>query len=191
MLEGMARGVTKFMIRQNVVKEEEQEMYDYCFELMLSTIMNLVVILVLSVLTHTFVKTLIFIAFFVPIRSIAGGFHASTHFRCLMTLVMVYTIFVLSIYFMPQTLYLGVGMTLLLLVSIAIWILAPVESSNKPLSEKEKIYLAKKCKVYLIVFAAIAVFFLWNQPLCEYGWCMTYAIGAVGFSVIYGKQREV
>jgi len=41
MLKFLSHKMTCFFIRKNVIEQSEEETYDYCFEILLSTLLNL------------------------------------------------------------------------------------------------------------------------------------------------------
>ena len=139
------------------VSQEDREVYNYAFEILLATLLNFVVLCILAAITRTFLESLLFVAGFVPLRSMAGGYHAKTHFRCLLTLLLSYAMFWAVITFVPVTAFpwiniIGTGVSVVL-----IWLLAPVDDPNKPLNKKEKMYFRKRSRIAILVCAAIII----------------------------------
>lgn len=65
MLTHMAQELSSFFISKAIIKEEEREVYDYCFEIFLATIINFFSIITLAFISKTVLPTICFIAGFI------------------------------------------------------------------------------------------------------------------------------
>ena len=61
MLKFLSHKMTCFFIRKNVIEQSEEETYDYCFEILLSTLLNLFSIIIIAVCTQTYLSSFLFI----------------------------------------------------------------------------------------------------------------------------------
>ncbi len=133
----LAKRISFFFISKGLVKKEEREIYDYCFEIMLSTILNLITLIIVAVMCNIFVETILFIIGFIVVRSTAGGYHSNTHMGCWVTLIISYAVYVLSMN-MIANLYIGVMSDIYAIVSvILVMIFSPVQDSNRPFTLSE------------------------------------------------------
>ena len=161
MIARLAKNISSFFVTNNIIKSEDKEVYDYSLEIMLSTILNGLVVLLIAILTRSFLLSIVYLVGFLPLRGMAGGYHAKTHFRCMLVLLFTYSAFLLVIKFIPQNAVVYSLAVSVLLSFLLIFILAPVEDKNKPLSEKEVKKLKKKSRVAVAVYTvAIVVIFL-------------------------------
>lgn len=78
MIAKLAQKMTAYFIKKNVINEEEKETYDYCFEVLIATVINLVILVMLGILTRRCIETAIFCVLFMLLRGAAGGYHANT-----------------------------------------------------------------------------------------------------------------
>lgn len=60
------------------------EVYRYGFELLASTLINVWVLIIIGVVTNTELQAVMYCIGFVVLRIFAGGYHASTHLRCIL-----------------------------------------------------------------------------------------------------------
>ena len=60
MLEKLAKSAARFFVAQNIVKSEYQEIYAYGMEILLSTMVNGIIVLIISILSDTVLPSLIF-----------------------------------------------------------------------------------------------------------------------------------
>lgn len=98
---------------------------------------NLLTTLIIGALLHRFIETLIFMLVFILLRSLAGGYHCEKAGSCFILSISVYLTVMLSYkYLCGISAYWIYAICLADL--IAVIILSPVVSPNKPLSEKVK-----------------------------------------------------
>ena len=109
MLVRIVKRMVQFFYENNVIKKDDMEIYEYGLELLLSSILQIIAVLLISVVVGKLLVTIMFLLAFCTLRTFAGGYHAETHFRCFIILLFVYSIF-----------------------------LAPIDSENKPLTSDEK-----------------------------------------------------
>jgi len=153
MLSKMSQKLSSFFMPD--VSEEDREVYNYSFETLLATLLNLVVLCVLAAITRTFWESLLFIIGFVPLRSLSGGYHAKTHFRCLLTLLLAYVVFWTTITFVPVVAFPWISIISAVISIILVLLLSPIDDSNKPMDEKEKRYFRARSRIAILIYAII------------------------------------
>ncbi|MEG1608431.1 MAG: accessory gene regulator B family protein [Clostridia bacterium] len=190
MLAAISKKITSYFIRKNIINEDEREVYNYCFEIMLSTLMNLVVLIIIGVATKKYLETLIFCISFVMLRGSVGGYHAKRHITCLLSIVIIYFAVMAMLYipmFVLQYFSIAVLMT-----GIAIFaFLAPTDTQNKRLSVAEKSKLRKKTYVIILIFLiACAVFALFEKTTI-YAYCICGVVFSVSMLVVAGRLDNI
>ena len=135
MIEKISKQITNHLTQKNVIKSETAEMYRYGIELVISTFIGIVLILLCGLVFDMFWMTVLYYAIFFTIRRFAGGYHANTYMGCKVVLV-ISTIVILaitkSLAFLKS--YSLIMHILLLIFSISTLIqLSPIDSENKPL----------------------------------------------------------
>lgn len=137
MFDKISNFITDTLIEGKVIKSEERNLYLYCFGTIIEMSANLLATLMIGALLHRFVETLIFMLVFIPLRSFAGGYHCEKAESCFILSIFVYLTVMLSY----KYLY-GISAYWILAIClanfIAVLIISPVVSPNKPLSAKEK-----------------------------------------------------
>lgn len=127
--------ITAFLIEQKIVSDEDREIYEYGFELLLADVFNFSIILLIGGITHQLWSTVLYLLIFVGLRSVCGGYHAKTHLRCHIGTIGVYILFLLLLNTQALT-----DSALLLLygnfiAALPIILFSPIPHANKPLSE--------------------------------------------------------
>ena len=82
MLQYIAEKSTDFLISKTEIKQEEREIYYYGFELFWSTFLSVSSMILLAIAFNYVPQIVVFILFFLPIRIVAGGAHASSYRNC-------------------------------------------------------------------------------------------------------------
>ncbi len=83
------------LVKKQSGKDQYLDIYAYGLEIILSTVVNLVIVILLGTLLGILKETLFFIITFSFLRILVGGAHASTHLRCitLFTLIMLVSVY--------------------------------------------------------------------------------------------------
>ena len=137
MIHEMSEAISrKISILNNVTETEEQEVITYGLEAILATAVSVLCVVILSVLLHRVLECIAFLVAFMPLRTYSGGYHASSHMRCVLLLITVFLleILILHIYDTPSK---EVCWVFLLCSVLIVCILAPIIDINHPLSKKQ------------------------------------------------------
>lgn len=131
----MSAKITAFLIEQKIISDEDREIYEYGFELLLADLFNFSVILLTGGIAHQLWPTVLYILIFVGLRSVCGGYHAKTHLRCHIGTIGVYILFLLLL--SMQTVVENKWLLLWgdFFAAIPIILFAPIPHANKPLSK--------------------------------------------------------
>lgn len=160
MIAGLSKRIASFFVRNDVIKSEDEDVYEYGLQLLLSTVFNGIIALVLAVITGTIWQCLCYLAVFVMLRKSAGGFHAKTHFGCCCILAVVLSMFIMFIKLVPNEIY-GIASLISIVFSVVVILLfAPLEHENKPINDKDKIRLRKVSVIYAALISVLVLTFL-------------------------------
>jgi len=145
MITKLAKSTACFFSANSLIKKEDEEVYIYGMELLLSTVFNLVIAVFIALATDTVIPCIIQFSAFVTLRVKAGGYHAETHWCCMLIFALIQSLFVLAVKIInTETMFVSIPF-MLIISSILIFKYAPLEHPNKPLSDKKKKRLRKQC----------------------------------------------
>lgn len=134
---------------KNEVISHNVEVYAYCIEILLSTLLNGLIAFIISLLLKQFLEGLVFSFVFIIMRQLVGGYHADTHLKCILFFSVIFTLTLLLTKYLSPSFYLLV-MVIGCFVSLPVnFILAPIEHINKPLSDEK---IKKESKVHFCFF---------------------------------------
>lgn len=191
MYKKLAVSLTDKFIKTGIIESSQRDVYQYGFEILLSHIAYIIVFFTLAVLTQTFVCSLLFgIAFFV-IRSIAGGYHATTYSVCHLLSLLNQVLFVFLIVFLPREYHPVASVVAILMSSGLLLLLAPIDHPNKPFIKTERKRFRRMCCVYAYVIPVIVTALaLFATQLSTYILSFSLGIFSAAFALLSAKIQQ-
>lgn len=184
MIKSLSNKITSLLVGDNSINNEDSEVCSYGLEVLISSLINTVIVLFIGFILGKFMQTVVFIACYCSIRQFSGGYHASSHGKCIFTFLCMYITTVVivgniySIYLKPVILLIGI------LNWISIFILVPVEHVNNPLTDLEKIKNKKNARVIVTLVLVGILIGLFLDLAYEYVLYSVLAICWVNFMFI-------
>jgi len=149
----MSKNISSFFIKREIIPYEDFEVYAYSFEIVISSALSFVTLAIIAILSGTVHYTALFLLGFIPLRLVAGGYHAKSHFRCFFILIVSYSVFLLLLYWIPDGIFLPV--IIMAAVSIVlVFVFAPCPDSNKPVTMQEELLFKKLSRITVICCTA-------------------------------------
>lgn len=143
--------IGKKLSTKKVIDCKYEEVYIYGLELIISFISSILLIFAVALITDQIPSAFIFISIFVFLRRVTGGYHANTHLKCKLCTLAIYSFHLLLTCSTKVNNYSYIILGIIGIVII--FILAPIENPNKPISDIQK----KKFKILSILFFSITL----------------------------------
>lgn len=153
MIRRMSEKITDCLLDRNILPQEEKEVYEYGFELLISSLIGFIIVFVSGLIFGLLSESMLFYIIFVSVRPFCGGYHADTHMKCKMTFIVVYALVMLFSQVFANNYRMIYHVLLLAVYWLSIILYAPVEHKNKPLDSEEK---ARNRKLSIILAAALS-----------------------------------
>ena len=80
-MEQLAKLLTEQLIKKGA-DYQKRDIYQYALEYFLSTIIGILGIITIATLSIGPIHGILYLLFFMPIRSVVGGYHAKTYHGC-------------------------------------------------------------------------------------------------------------
>ncbi len=164
MIEKLARKLVAWQVERNYLSAQEQNLYRYAFELLISQAVNLLIACLLAAVLQAYGTVLIFLISFIPLRSYAGGHHADTYAVCTVLSSLILGMVCVAEKCIPDRVVLFVNLGACVLSGVLIFALAPVADHNKPLDGEERRRYGKCSRA------------IWGLETAV--WMVCYAVGA-------------
>ena len=120
--------------------KEDKDVYRYGYQLIKETLIQVVLALMIAVFLNKVSVLILFSAFFVPLRSFSGGYHAKNATLCaiLSNLVLLATYWA-NDFLHKHPLHVGYIVVCMVVFAIVICALSPIDSRAKRLTDSQKI----------------------------------------------------
>lgn len=190
MIGKLSSKISDLLIRKSVIDSEDQELYVYGFFILLSQILYFIIAVIFGIIFNVLLQSVVFYIAFQFIRKYAGGYHASTEGRCeimstLSILACIVMIWLSRSYDFSLLLF-----CISLVAVLVIAVLCPLDTPEKPLSNKELKYFRKISWLILFIIAALIVvsyIFRWSYIFSPC--CMSLILESI--LIIAGKIKQI
>ena len=157
----LANRMAEYLIKKGL-NPDNREVYAYALECIMNTAASFGTILIVSVLLGRFLSALIWMAFFLPVRHMSGGLHASNHIGCYFLSV---SIGIGSLLLAPILLPISwIVFPLLVFSVIVIFLYSPILHANHPLSEERALHMKKASRRNVVIESALIVLLYFLVP---------------------------
>lgn len=167
--DSMCNYITDCLAEAGTIRENEKELYSYCFGFLADLIFYNISILIIGGILGNFQIACLYILVMSPLTMMAGGIHAPTALICD---IISYSISLIVILFTPKIapqIPPIILLTIYFICYIFIIILSPVDTEKKCHSEIQRRKLKKYCFLYLLTISMIFLLFLINKMPAYYG----------------------
>lgn len=159
MIVKLSQMITKFLDRNISIESDMIDIYQYGIEITLSSMLNIILVLLAAALTGNIFTGIVFLAVFISLRTFTGGYHATTYMRC--NTVMIITFIIVKV--MSEWLFVQSTTVKLFIVSICILpviLYAPVKNVHKELTDSQRKSNYIISIVSYIIIAAVSIVLL-------------------------------
>ncbi len=190
MISKVSSKIVSVLASRSVINKDDAELYDYGFFILLSQLLYFIIALATGIILKIIPQSVIFYLVFLLIRKYAGGYHASTEARCeiFSTLSIVGSITVAKL----SEIY---DFKIVLLVisavsAVCIFIFSPLDTPEKPLSQKEFNYFRKiSWMILLAIIISITVSYILKLNFITVPCCMSLILESILLSA--GKIKKL
>ena len=155
------------MLNDKTVSPEEKQIVRYGLENMLNNLAGFVLMVLLGAYYACVFESILLWIFFFGLRKNAGGFHAKTRIRCLVSSTLM--LLIAFKYILLSKWNMIIYVAILVIIGMLIWWLAPIENQNKILDKKEKAVYRRRTRIILLSQSAFYIFswMLDMEQLCK------------------------
>lgn len=191
MVQSVAVSITKQFLKVGVIEAGQMEIYIYGLEVLLSSLLNILVIIIISLLMCNPTAWLFFLISFVPQRLSAGGYHASSHFRCTTVGAISFASLIMLSNLLPMHIWNWLSLVTCILNLLLVLKLAPVQTVNNPLSGKE-VQRNRIISLYIAHIHLVCPLLMFTMPLKDFHIMKYYTLGIfiAGVSLVVGDMKN-
>lgn len=192
MLKFISQKSVEYLIKRGKAKEERKAVYIYGCELLFSTSFSALSIITLGLIFGKATEAVTFILFFMPIRTVAGGYHAKTYGACFLITGLIAVGCVTAAYLSVMN---GIPFWILasgfILAQLCIFVNAPLNSKRHPLKParilKNRNYMLRIQAIEIITAAVLLYAGMMNEA---YTAMITTIVVAVMIEIAKKEERR-
>lgn len=183
--------IVKLFEKRGVIcaSAEEREVYIYGFDIAIYTFLSTLGLFFIGWMAGRPIETTLLIFLYYINQSFGGGFHASSHLMCFLTMVLGELLFLVS-FLLPYSLLACIGISVISLLFM--WMHPLVLHPNKSYLRKKASQLIKRSRQILLVeIALLIVFILLNVSVIMQTISLTLLLSAISRSVPIFKHTGI
>ncbi|MBQ5988755.1 MAG: accessory gene regulator B family protein [Oscillospiraceae bacterium] len=153
MIERISKKLTDYLVAKNVINDDDttRAYYNYGIEISVSSLLNVILIIVIGIISKHTVESLVFLGVFIPIRQFSGGYHAATYFKCNFWFCVLFIILIGMYELTSSSITIVFDIWILLFIEVVFVTVCPVENKNKVLTSEIK----KKGRMICVILGGI------------------------------------
>lgn len=187
MFANLAEKITEKLKKENAITNKQYGMCKYGIQQGATMMLNAVTIISIGVILNEIWQAVLFMLFYVPLRSNAGGYHAKTALRCYFYSIVIMIAVLLAIKYLILSNFICIIM--LIFSSGVILILSPVEDKNKLLDDVECIVYRKRTLIITILEILVSLMCLIFE-LDKVSLCIVWVLNIMAFVLLIGKIKN-
>jgi accessory gene regulator B len=187
-MEHLANILTDKLVKLQIVKDEDRELYSYGFWQGGVFVFNFATVVVIGLLFNMLWQSLVFMVAYGLLRPVAGGYHARTQRSCYILSIVLIIAVLCTLKWLPCSSL--TNMTIFLPSACVVFLLAPVEDKNKPLDELEQLVYKKRSRIIVLLLSLLAALFIGIGQI-QIANCVAVSILASAVMLILGKIKNI
>lgn len=162
----VAESLVNRLVNNQIINSEDRDIYQYGLEVFISLLTKIVLLAIIAYVFNVMIEMVIFASTFFILRINAGGYHAKTFLGCFIATVIFtfVTIKILQIISIP----LYFTLILLIFANMLIFLYAPVDTPNKPLTPKEQLIYRRRSLIIGALYTLGVIIISLAKPLAIY-----------------------
>ena len=152
-VKGLIQGISNWLLdicNNNNVLDYDEEIFLYGVEVIITTLINLVLLLIVGLVSGTADQAMVYFVSYAFLRKFIGGYHCNTNFKCITFNVSKYILYVLIC---PHIEISTIIMLLIILFTLVLIVYkAPFEHKNRPISPEDKIVYKKYALIIAFIY---------------------------------------
>lgn len=178
------------LLSNGTINDEDKELYIYGLFMLLSQLMFFVITCIFGLILKCILESIIFYIAFQFIRKYAGGYHASTETRCEISTTLSILACIVLIRLSKTYDFQIALVTITVISAISIFCLCPLDTPEKPLSDKEFRYFRKiSWLILFVIITVITVSYIFKLSIIIVPCCLSLILESILLAL--GKIKRV
>ena len=192
-MQQLASVLVEMLVREEIINKQDKVIYTYGLQLLLTSGLTTIVILIFGWCTHQLSETFCFLMALISLRHYTGGYHASSYLKCFALSNGIYLGMLLSKHCIEYEVFHQLMLVGSLLTSAYIFYIGSINSEKNPKTEAEMVYRKRMARCFTLLFTlSIGVITIgWEEGL-SLAWILFYTqvVTVIGMWSIQNKRRN-
>lgn len=190
MINNLSVYFTEKLLSNGTINDEDKELYIYGLFMLLSQLMFFGITCIFGLILKCILESIIFYIAFQFIRKYAGGYHASTETRCEISTTLSILACIVLIRLSKTYDFQIALVTITVISAISIFCLCPLDTPEKPLSDKEFRYFRKiSWLILFVIITVITVSYIFKLSIIIVPCCLSLILESILLAL--GKIKRV
>lgn len=197
MIKQLANYIASFLIRENIIEKDDADIYSYGAEQMMINVFTFVTVGLLALIFDIWQEVIFFFFGLMPIRLVAGGYHAKTPQKCNALSMVVFAVNMLLINLLGPYLTGAIISGICILILLIIFYYAPIDHKNLVLENEAYIRAKNQIRFIVIILIGFCIGMAWLQEpnrmisISTMMGALTASISLIIGHIIRGGERNV
>lgn len=171
-MEKIATAFTDYLLKKEIIKEEDYEVYHVGFLLLMDKVITIILFLLIALSKKMLIEGILFYIIIKQLRRYAGGLHLNSTFACMvLSCITFYSYLVLHRINLNDTAMISIFLFSLMAVKK----ISIVSHKNRPIDEKDILYFSKNLNYSLIIICILGlVMYCFNFYFKSVWLCLLY-----------------
>lgn len=156
MVERLSEHIVQWLIKNEVIFEEERELYEYATFNRIFTVLPFLMIVPFCLMTNTMINGIVVCVTFLALRRYAGGYHAKTPMKCWAYSSLLMTVLIYGTTIIENN---SIILTFVSIAVCSICFFSPIDSENRRLDVSEKKRYRKYSRCISLMFLGFYIMF--------------------------------
>jgi accessory gene regulator B len=148
--------ITTRLVEKEIIRNEDFDIYLFGLETFVMKAYHLSTYFVVAIIFGRIPELTLFLLTFIPLREYGGGYHAKTSIRCYIISCLTVLSFLWLLIIIPKDM-MQFGYIIAICLSLPLFFIIPVETSNKPLDDIEIKWYKKKATFILVIDLLVVI----------------------------------
>ncbi|MGC4020273.1 MAG: accessory gene regulator B family protein [Muricomes sp.] len=151
MIQKMVNAVISKQIESHTMTAQDEKIYRYGYILLCEVILNLAIALAIGIIFSQTKAVIFFLGAYIPLRSFCGGWHANKIWKCTVISSLILLLQIYGIKNIMDFLSIWVMLIIFFLNMACVFLIAPLETETKKISQDEKQIYKRKIRFILVI----------------------------------------
>lgn len=186
----LSKTISHFLCKNNVIDKQELEIYQYGFEIIISTLLGFIIVMLIGLAFHMTLSAIFYYVVFVILRQLTGGYHADSYLKCNLVFsgVSFCTLGMIKLCYISHMYTLTFHFLILAMVMLSVCKLAPIENPNKPMTQDELKHNHKIAIILTVILTVISCITFYFQ--LEISILIAFTLFSISALILIAKNQE-